>query len=137
MIKIEKVIIKNETYAIIVKNRHQFKKRGVNFATTNKELLQLGFIKHKKKTKIRSHFHIKRPRTINYLSEVLFIKKGILKVKFYDKKNKDLKKDKILKKNDIILLLKGGHGFEVIQDLEMIEVKQGPYIKSQDKVLIK
>ena len=67
----------------------------------------------------------------------MFIKKGILKVKFYDKKNKDLKKDKILKKNDIILLLKGGHGFEVIKDIEMIEVKQGPYVKSQDKVLIK
>ena len=67
----------------------------------------------------------------------MFIKKGILKVKFYDKKNKDLKKDRILKKNDIILLLKGGHGFEVIKDIEMIEVKQGPYVKSQDKVLIK
>ena len=60
-----------------------------------------------------------------------------MKVKFYDKKNKDIKKYKILKKNDIILLLKGGHGFEVIKDIEMIEVKQGPYVKSQDKVLIK
>ena len=56
MIKIEKVIIKNETYAIIVKNGHQFKKKGVNFATTNKELLQLGFIKHKKKNKNKISF---------------------------------------------------------------------------------
>ena len=42
------------------------------------------------------------------------------------RKIKILKKTEFLKKNDIILLLKGGHGFEVIQDIEMIEVKQGP-----------
>ena len=55
---------------------------------------------------------------------------------FYDEKKKNIKKDKILKKNDIIMLFKGGHGFEVIKDVEIIEVKQGPYTKHKDKILI-
>ncbi len=38
-----------------------------------------------------------------------------------------------LKAGDVILLIKGGHGFEVLEELEMIEVKQGPYAGDQDK----
>ena len=64
------------------------------------------------------------------------MKKGILKVMFYEEKNKNIKKDTILKKDDIILLLKGGHGFEVLKDVEIVEVKQGPYQKNTDKILI-
>ncbi len=39
----------------------------------------------------------------------------------------------ILCSGDIILLSKGGHGFEVLEDIEMIEVKQGPYSGDKDK----
>ncbi len=135
-IKIQKIIHKRELYALIVKKDDQFKKKGVNFATDDHSLLQLGFLKHKKKHKIDSHIHIKRKRKINYLSECLIIKKGILKIKFFDEKKKDIKKDKILKKDDIILLFKGGHGFDILKDVEIIEVKQGPYSKYKDKKLI-
>ena len=38
------------------------------------------------------------------------------------------------KKKDIILLAHGGHGFKVVKDVEMIEVKQGPYSVSKDKI---
>ena len=42
---------------------------------------------------------------------------------------------KVIKKDDIIILNSGGHGFKVIETVEMIEVKQGPYnIKSDKKV---
>lgn len=34
----------------------------------------------------------------------------------------------------MILLIKGGHGFEILEELEMIEVKQGPYVGDNDKV---
>ena len=64
------------------------------------------------------------------------IKKGKIKVSFYDDKKRNIKKDQILKKDDLIMLFRGGHGFKVIQDVEIIEVKQGPYTKSKDKILI-
>jgi len=133
---IEQVIHKKNVYAIIVRKNNQFKKKGVNFITKNKELFQLGFISHKEKHEIKKHYHIKKTRKISYFSEVLIIKKGLLKVMFYDENSKSIKKDKTLKKDDIILLLKGGHGFKVLKDVEIIEVKQGPYQKNTDKILI-
>jgi len=135
-IKILQITHKKELYAIIVKKSNQFKNPGVNFATKDLHPLQLGFLKHKKGHTIKSHLHIKRVRKIRFLSECLLIKKGIIKVSFYDEKKKNIKKDKILKKDDIIMLFKGGHGFEVIKDVEIIEVKQGPYTKHKDKILI-
>ena len=39
--------------------------------------------------------------------------------------------------NDIILLAFGGHGFECLEEVEMIEIKQGPYLGEQDKVRFK
>tara|TARA_B100000780_G_C21124859_1_gene456108 strand:- start:2270 stop:2683 length:414 start_codon:yes stop_codon:yes gene_type:complete len=135
-ISIKQIIHKKSIYAIIVKKNNQFKKKGVNFITRKQELFQLGFISHKKKHEIKKHYHIKKDRKINYFSEVLIMKKGLLKVMFYDEKNKNIKKDALLKEGDIILLLKGGHGFEVIKDVEIIEVKQGPYQKKTDKILI-
>jgi hypothetical protein len=34
---------------------------------------------------------------------------------------------------DVILLAYGGHGFEMLEPTEMIEVKQGPYAGDNDK----
>ena len=133
---IEQIIHKKNVYAIIVRKNNQFKKKGVNFITRKQELFQLGFISHKKKHEIKKHYHVKKVRKISFFSEVLIMKKGILKVMFYDEKNKNIKKDTILKRDDIILLLQGGHGFEVLKDVEIVEVKQGPYQKNTDKILI-
>jgi hypothetical protein len=134
--QVEKIIFKNELFALIVRKKNQFKKYGVNFFTNNKDLLQVGLIKHKKNHQIKSHKHIKKIRKINYCTEVLIIKKGKLKIRFYNNNGINIKKDKTLRKEDIIVLFKGGHGFLTKEKLEMIEVKQGPYIKNGDKVLI-
>jgi mannose-6-phosphate isomerase-like protein (cupin superfamily) len=40
----------------------------------------------------------------------------------------------VLEAGDVILLIKGGHGFKVLEDLEMFEVKQGPYAGDEDKI---
>ena len=32
------------------------------------------------------------------------------------------------------MLVHGGHGFKVIKDVEMLEIKQGPYLANYDKV---
>ena len=42
--------------------------------------------------------------------------------------------DKIIKKKDIIMLVHAGHGFKVLKDVEMIEIKQGPYSLIKDKI---
>jgi mannose-6-phosphate isomerase-like protein (cupin superfamily) len=134
--KLEKIFFKKELFALILRKKNQFKKYGVDFFTNNNNLLQVGLIKHKKNHQIKAHKHIKKIRKINYCTEVLIIKKGEIKIRFYNNNGINIKKDKTLRKEDIIILFKGGHGFLTKEKLEMIEVKQGPYIENSDKILI-
>ena len=130
--------IKNKKilYALIIKKKRRFIKSGVDFLTKDQDLLQLGFINHKKNHHIKSHIHLKKPRIINYCTEVLLIEKGKVKIKFFDNNNSDIKKDKILNKGDIIILFQGGHGFKILEKTQIIEIKQGPYVEGKDKKII-
>jgi len=90
-------------------------------------------MKHNKNYIIRPHLHKKRMTKILSTSEVILLLKGVLRVDFYNQQQKYLF-SKILKEKDIIMLVHGGHGFKVIKDVEMIEVKQGPYNLIKDKI---
>jgi mannose-6-phosphate isomerase-like protein (cupin superfamily) len=71
-------------------------------------------------------------REVQYTKEILFIKSGQLRVDFYSEEQVYLEST-ILEAGDVILLAFGGHGFEMLQPTEIIEVKQGPYAGDQDK----
>ena len=123
---------KKKLYALIVSNSYRNKK-GVSFFSTNDLPQQFGYINHKKNHIIQPHKHRKRSTKVFITSEVLIILKGIIRIDFYDTKLNYLF-SKILKKGQIIFLLHGAHGFKVINDVQMIEVKQGPFIKNTDKI---
>ena len=129
---IEKVIHKKKLFALIVRGKFR-KKTGINFFTENNATQQFGYMKHKKDYVIKPHKHNQRLTKILMTTEIIILFKGILRVDFYDNKKIYLFSKKIFKK-DIIMLLNGGHGFKVLKDVEMIEVKQGPYKLSKDKV---
>ena len=82
---------------------------------------------------IQPHVHKKVQREVHYTQETLFIRKGKLQVDFYSEEQKFLESTE-LEAGDVILLIKGGHGFKVVEDLEMFEVKQGPYAGDEDKI---
>ena len=117
--------------------RFQNKKfKGIKFFTPNHFNLQLGLMAHQKNHIINPHIHINRKKIIKHMSELLIIFKGKLKVYFYNKKKK-IAKTKILKKRDMVLLITGAHGFKVLEKLEMIEIKQGPFAGDKDKIRFK
>jgi mannose-6-phosphate isomerase-like protein (cupin superfamily) len=87
---------------------------------------------HPKGKVIQPHSHNPLSREVFYTQEVLFIKKGTLRVDFYDTDHAYLD-SRTLRTGDVILLASGGHGFETLEETEMIEVKQGPYAGEQDK----
>ena len=124
----------NETIAIVVYNSHQ--KEGINFFTPNEYSQQLAYMCHKKGKIIGAHTHQPVKRDIHLTQETLLIKKGKLKVNFYDGSQKYLG-SRNLEAGDVVLLASGGHGFEVLEDVEMIEVKQGPYLDEDYKVRFK
>ena len=129
---IEKIIHKKKLLALIVRGTYR-KKKGITFFTPNESTQQFGYMKHKKKHIIKPHVHKKRLAKIYYTTEVILILKGILRVDFYTQFKKYLFST-ILKKKDIIMLVHGGHGFKILKDVEMLEIKQGPYNLIKDKI---
>lgn len=113
-----------------------FNKPGVHFFTESDLSQQLAYMHHPAGKVIQPHIHNPVSREVHYTQEVLFIKSGRLRVDFYDD-DKVYKESRILEAGDVILLANGGHGFEVLEELEMIEVKQGPYAGEQDKTRFK
>jgi mannose-6-phosphate isomerase-like protein (cupin superfamily) len=116
--------------AIIVHG--EFRTPGIHFFTENTLSQQLAFMSHPSGRLITPHLHNPVPREVRFTQEVLFIRKGRLRVDFYDTEQHYLE-SRVLRAGDVILLIQGGHGFEVLEELEMIEVKQGPYVGEQDK----
>ena len=133
---LKEIIHKKKLYALIIKQKRKFTKKGVDFITDDENLIQLGFLNHNKNHKIKPHIHLKKTRIINYCTEVLLIEKGKVKVTFYDQSKNNIKKDKILNRGDIIILFQGGHGFEILEKTQIVEIKQGPYIEGKDKKII-
>ena len=128
---IEKIIYKKKLLALIVRGRYRNKK-GITFFTPRESTQQFGYMKHEKKYIIKPHLHKPRKNKISTTSEVIILFKGVLRVDFYDYKEKYLMSKKIFA-NDIIMLVNGAHGFKVLKSVEMLEVKQGPYNINQDK----
>lgn len=128
--EIEKINFKELQLAIIVYN--DFNKHGIHFFTENDLSQQLAYMNHPKGKIIDPHVHNPVKREVHFTQEVLFIKKGRLKVNFYTEEQEYIE-SRELNKGDVILLITGGHGFEVLEDIEMIEVKQGPYAGDKDK----
>jgi mannose-6-phosphate isomerase-like protein (cupin superfamily) len=127
---LEKIMHQEELLAIIVRN--DFVSSGIHFFTPNEFSQQLAYMHHPAGKLIDPHVHNLVPRNITYTQEVLIIKRGRLRVDFYDEKRSYLE-SRILGAGDVLLLAAGGHGFEVLEEIEMIEVKQGPYTDDQDK----
>ncbi len=127
---VDKIEYDGVLLALIVRN--DYKKDGISFFTKNDLSQQLAYMSHPKGKEIAPHIHNPVPRQIHYTQEVLFIKKGAVRVDFFNPEKAYLE-SRILRQGDVILLAEGGHGFEVLEDLEMIEVKQGPYAGESDK----
>ena len=116
--------------AIIIPASYQ--KEGITFFTPNDLSQQLAYMQHVKGHIIAAHTHNAVPREVHYTKEVLVIRKGKLRADFYDD-DRTYIESAILSDGDIILLANGGHGFEVLENVEMVEIKQGPYIGEGDK----
>ena len=127
---LEEITHENTVYAIVIKKL--YKSDGIKFFTENNSPQQIGYMNRKQGYKVIPHIHKEAKRMINKTCEVLFIKTGRVRVDFYTFEKTYLT-SRILEEGDIILLSEGGHGLKMLEDSEIIEVKQGPYIEDQDK----
>lgn len=128
---IEKIVNNSQVLALIV--RKDFSQPGLHFLTPSDYSQQLAYMRHPAGKVIQPHVHNPVHREVTYTQEVLFIKTGKLRVDFYDIDHRYLE-SRVLESGDIILLASAGHGFDVLEEVEMYEVKQGPYIEKEDKI---
>lgn len=112
--------------------RAGFRAEGIQFFTPDEFSQQLGYMNRAKGYVIPPHVHNPVTREVQYTKEVLVIKSGKVRVDFYDD-DRNYLESRILETGDVILLAYGGHGFEMLEQTEMIEVKQGPYAGDGDK----
>lgn len=106
---------------------------GIKFLTKDGLSQQLGYMNRPSGYIIQPHVHTPVLREISYTYEVLFLKSGAVRIDFYTADQKYLE-SRILRAGDIILLAHGGHGFEMLEPTEIIEVKQGPFVGDMDKI---
>ena len=127
---LEHITYEGSTLAIIL--RSSYHSNGIRFFTQNDFSQQLGYMNRPKGYVIPPHVHNAVPREVQFTKEVLFIKSGKIRVDFYDDLQNYLE-SRIVAEGDVVLLAFGGHGFQMIEASEIIEVKQGPYAGESDK----
>lgn len=127
---IEEILDGETTIAMII--RSSFDAPGVRFFSKPEFSQQLGFIRYPTGHTITPHVHNRVPREVVYTQETLFIRGGRCRVDLY-RDDRTLLTSRVLGAGDVILLSTGGHGFEILEECSMIEVKQGPYAGEGDK----
>ena len=112
--------------------RAGYMKSGISFFTPNEYSQQLAYMQRPAGYKIPPHVHNVVRREVFNTQEVLIVKSGRVRVNFFDDNHVKVAEVVVLA-GDIILLAAGGHGFEFLEESEIVEVKQGPYSGDADK----
>lgn len=131
---IERLVHDEKELALII--RRSYCAEGIQFFTPGTYSQQIGYMHRPAGYVIAPHVHNPVPREVQYTKEVLLIRSGRMRVDFYSEYQEYLE-SAILEAGDVILLAYGGHGFEMLEPTEVIEIKQGPYAGDADKTRFK
>jgi mannose-6-phosphate isomerase-like protein (cupin superfamily) len=132
----EPILINNKDQLLAIIIPAAYRSEGIQFFTPDDYSQQLAFMCHPAGKEIAPHVHNVVKRDVHLTQEVLVIRTGRLRVDFFDDGQNYLFSH-ILAAGDVILLSGGGHGFEVLEEVEMYEIKQGPYLGEADKTRFK
>lgn len=132
---IERIVSGDQLLAIIVRSQATIEKK-YNFLTDQQNPLQLGVSQYATGERIAAHVHLRTEITAPSGNEFILVKSGRLRVNLFDGATREKLAVEELGAGDMILLVSGGHGFEVLEACQIVEVKQGPYLsKEKDKVV--
>jgi len=129
---IEHIVYNNHQLAYIIRN--SFVPECTTFLTPPELKQQVGYIVYPAGGEVRRHVHKKIQRRLNGTSEVVLIKKGHCLIDVYNDHH-ELVATREMHEGDLLLMVGGGHGFRMLEDTVLLEVKQGPYIGVNEKEL--
>jgi hypothetical protein len=125
-VKKEEIKDHNTVLAILIRGADW--ENELNFVSSDDDYIQVGTWRYNKGQKMAPHIHRVAPRSVSRTQEVIIVKDGRLRADIYTEKREFLRSLE-LGETDILVLLSGGHGFEVLADgTKVLEVKNGPYV---------
>jgi hypothetical protein len=102
------------------------------FLTPDEAIQQVGFVVHPAGAEVKRHYHLPLERSIVGTPEVLVVRSGRCEMDVYDD-DQELVGTHELKTGDVMVMVGGGHGFRMLEDTVLLEVKQGPYYGPDEK----
>jgi uncharacterized protein with PhoU and TrkA domain len=102
------------------------------FLTPDDCSLQVGHVVYPAGGEIARHVHLPIERHLVGSTEVLILQRGRCEVDVYADDHR-LVATRELRAGDILIAVGGGHGFRVLEDAVLLEIKQGPYPGGAEK----
>jgi len=112
--------------------RASFLPERTTFLTPPDYKQQVGYVVYSAGGVVQRHVHKPLERHLVGTSEVVIIRQGCCEVDIYDNDRK-LVATRELREGDVMLMVSGGHGFRMLDDTVILEVKQGPYTGIDEK----
>jgi len=132
---IEKIEFGGITYAEIIWADTEVD--HTTFFSAPESSFQFGLLAHKAGFVEPPHYHKPITRTIADLQQMFVVQRGKVAVQLYSDENEFLR-EVVLSPGDAIVLVHGVHALHVLEDMQCISVKQGPFYGTEnDKIIVK
>lgn len=103
-------------------------KKGLSFFSQDPDFIQVGSWGYDAEKKLLPHIHNEVKREVLWTQEVIYVKQGRIMAHIFDTNEKKIE-DVVVSAGDVIILLRGGHGYTIIDnDTQVLEIKNGPYV---------
>ena len=131
---IERIEEDGITYAEII--RADMNVNQTTFFSKPESSFQFGLLEHRAGFIEPPHYHKPVTRTVTDLQQMFVVQRGKVAVEVYSDK-KRLLQEIILSPGDAIVLVRGIHALRVLEDMQCISVKQGPFYGTEnDKIIV-
>lgn len=127
---VEAIGKEGKVFAYVMRDTPGEKK--TTFLTPDEAIQQVGFVVHPAGAEVKRHYHLPLERSIVGTPEVLVVRQGRCEMDVYDDQH-ELVCTRELETGDIMVMVGGGHGFRMVEDTVLLEVKQGPYYGPDEK----
>ncbi|HYA90794.1 MAG TPA: hypothetical protein VEK32_04785 [Thermodesulfobacteriota bacterium] len=106
------------------------------FFSSPESSFQFGLLAHKAGFVEPAHYHQPVTRRIKDLQQMFVVQRGVVAVQLFSDEG-NLLREIVMRRGDAIVLIHGAHAIRVIEDMQCISVKQGPFLGTEhDKVFV-
>ena len=130
MVGIEQITDADNVLAYVI--RSTATASSTAFITPDEATFQAGFVVYPAGGEVVPHVHLPIRREVVGTSELLFVRSGRCYLDLYDA-DRRIVASRELGPGDAVLSLGGGHGFRMIEDTVLLELKQGPFVGESEK----